>query len=375
MTSGKSDYLSAKRDDRGVILRQAAFVAAFDPFRLADHYPLGFSVLNDNRQIVGCNAAFTRMAGKISKTKLLGLRFGEALGCVNAYVNSCGCGTSVFCRYCGAARAVALSLRDGVQSIEECRFTTKDGNGTQTMELQTYCSPLPVEGKSFITVSVLDISDQKRRYTMERYFFHDVINSASGMQMLAAMMRDGQMDSPQEVGKLVEESASHLLERVQSFKEVAEAERRLLRVDAQPTTALKILEGVRESFREREEVFGKKVSLASGVEHLPLVADSKLVVRVLNRLVENALEVEEGSEVLLSSSNGQGVRFAVHNSGYMEPDVQRQLFVRSFSTKGDRRGFGLYSVSLIVREILGGEVGFETSREGGTDFFVRLPTE
>jgi sensor histidine kinase regulating citrate/malate metabolism len=66
------------------------------------------------------------------------------------------------------------------------------------------------------------------------------------------------------------------------------------------------------------------------------------------------------------------VKFSVHNSKYIEPEVQNQLFKRSFSTKGVGRGFGTYSMKLFGEKYLKGKVWFESSPENGTTFFIEI---
>jgi sensor histidine kinase regulating citrate/malate metabolism len=57
----------------------------------------------------------------------------------------------------------------------------------------------------------------------------------------------------------------------------------------------------------------------------------------------------------------------------MQKDVQLQLFQRSFSTKGKGRGLGTYSIKLLTENYLKGKVRFETRRESGTTFFIKIP--
>ena len=66
----------------------------------------------------------------------------------------------------------------------------------------------------------------------------------------------------------------------------------------------------------------------------------------------------------------------VHNDTTMPEDVQRQLFQRSFTTKGGLgRGIGTYSVRLFVERYLGGRVHFVSCEPEGTTFTVTLPRE
>jgi sensor histidine kinase regulating citrate/malate metabolism len=50
-----------------------------------------------------------------------------------------------------------------------------------------------------------------------------------------------------------------------------------------------------------------------------------------------------------------------------------QLFQRSFSTKGEGRGLGTYSIKLLTERILNGKVSFTSSMDDGTTFRVLIP--
>jgi signal transduction histidine kinase len=63
----------------------------------------------------------------------------------------------------------------------------------------------------------------------------------------------------------------------------------------------------------------------------------------------------------------------VHNAGFISPEVRAQMFQRSFSTKGQGRGLGMYGVRLLTGNYLGGRVECMSSRDSGTTLLVILP--
>ncbi|MCP4457600.1 MAG: sensor histidine kinase, partial [Cytophagales bacterium] len=60
------------------------------------------------------------------------------------------------------------------------------------------------------------------------------------------------------------------------------------------------------------------------------------------------------------------------NDKYIKPEVQNQLFKRSFSTKGAGRGFGTYSMKLLGEKYLNGKVWFESTIKDGTTFYIEI---
>jgi len=77
---------------------------------------------------------------------------------------------------------------------------------------------------------------------------------------------------------------------------------------------------------------------------------------------------------LRAERDGDLILFSVHNPAVMPPDVQKQVFQRSFSTKGGSgRGIGTHSVKLLTEAYLGGLAGFVSQSPEGTLFFITLP--
>ena len=92
-------------------------------------------------------------------------------------------------------------------------------------------------------------------------------------------------------------------------------------------------------------------------------------------MTKNALEASNPEETVVLSvrKNGNMSCFSVWNSAYMPDEVQKQVFKRSFSTKGFGRGIGTWSVKLLAETYLRGRVSFRSSPEEGTVFFAEIP--
>lgn len=90
----------------------------------------------------------------------------------------------------------------------------------------------------------------------------------------------------------------------------------------------------------------------------------------------NALEaIQPGEAARLSFTleDGHPV-FSVHNPGSIPEEISLQIFHRSFSSKSKSgRGIGTHSMKLLGENYLNGKVGFRTSPQEGTTFFIRLP--
>ena len=143
----------------------------------------------------------------------------------------------------------------------------------------------------------------------------------------------------------------------------------------QPVLISEILESVVELYRHHTVARGRTIE-ASAAQAGELETDPVLLRRVIGNLVKNALEaIPEGATVTVEGElqDGQAV-FRVRNPGVIPEAVQKQIFQRSFSTKGTPgRGIGTHSVRLLTENCLGGKVWFDSRAPEGTVFTVVIP--
>jgi signal transduction histidine kinase len=106
-----------------------------------------------------------------------------------------------------------------------------------------------------------------------------------------------------------------------------------------------------------------------------LYVDPILLNRVVTNMAKNALEasIENETVVLKAVTYAKKIIISVQNKAVMDDEVKLQVFHRSFSTKGEGRGLGTYSIKLLSERYLGGKVSFESSEEEGTIFYLELP--
>jgi signal transduction histidine kinase len=362
-------FAPAERLNPGELEEQQELVeGAIGDRRCLDAVPEPLVVLNAQRQVTYANAAFLRSIGKKTTADVLGVRPGEALNCTHAGGTG-GCGTTAFCRTCGAVTAI-LESQQGQQSQHECRILT-DGDGS-ALDLQVMASPFDVKGERYTLFTVQDISDQKRRRALERIFFHDILNAAGGLQGLAQLEIDG--DNDNEFVEIVHRIASQLVSEIRAQRELSAAESNELIPSLSPLRSKGVLEDVVSMYAHHEVARGK--NLVFGVAHdAPFISDAGLLRRVLGNMVKNALEASgAGDSVTVTcEANHELIYFAVHNPAVMTPDVRLQIFQRSFSTKGKDRGLGTYSIKLLTECYLGGYVTCESNPQDGTMFRIALP--
>jgi len=338
---------------------------------VADAVPNIFLALNQQRQIVFGNQHLADLAQKSRPEDLYGLRPGEVLNCIHSRKTEGGCGTTEFCRTCGAVHAILAAI-DGTRAVKECRITSTDGDA---LDLRVWASPFP-DDNGFISFVAEDISHEKRRRILERIFFHDVLNTAGGLQGLAQLLREE--TDPREAGGLIDMiqlGANAIIEEINAQKALTAAESGELTVQPENIPSRDLLNDVIGLYEKLASSKDQHINLDPDTEDFEFTSDPILVRRVMANLTKNALEASPARAIIIvgAEKRQDSVNMWVHNDGVMPRKTQLQIFQRSFSTKGLGRGLGTYSIKLLTERYLKGRVTFTTTEAGGTTFFISLP--
>jgi nitrogen-specific signal transduction histidine kinase len=341
---------------------------------MLEAFPSPVAVLNRERQIVACNSQFAETVPNGQDDALLGLRLGESIGCVNVGEAPGGCGTGKGCRLCGAVIAM-LQAQEGTPGIQECRINAHSDGSIVALDYRVLAVPLTVRDHEVTVLSLVDISDEKRRKVLERMFFHDVLNTASGVRSVAELYH---LVSDHERDALIadlENLSTQLIGEIIEHRDLLLAERDELQARLQPTLPHDMIRHVGALYRFHSLAIGKDVQTIEDGDLPPVDTDPTLLGRVLGNLLKNALEASAaGDGVTLRCLRGDGeIHFIVHNPAPMPEDVKLQVFQRSFSTKAKDRGIGTYSARLLTERMLGGRIWFTSSAEEGTAFTVAIP--
>ncbi len=334
--------------------------------------PTFLLVLNDRRGIEFANDAFITAIGKTSAGQIEGKKFGDELRCENAESAPAGCGTGEACSSCGALRAIRESRILG-ESVQECHITRR---GLNALELRVSARKVSVNDADYTLMAATDIGDEKRRRILEKVFFHDVINSAGAMTGILEVMKEEATSGSHQLLGTAYQAAHQLLDEIESQQFLMSAERGEIRVQKVPGEARDVLHRVRDMYASHLVAEGRSIVIGqTGDERVPLETDWTLLRRVIGNMTKNALEASHaGDAVTLSLTQDEThVHFSVHNPSFIPREVQHMLFQRSFSTKGENRGLGTYSMRLFTERYLGGRIAFRSSSVSGTVFTASIP--
>ena len=368
-----TEFLPAERASADEIARQREFIRRVPLLKELLDAIIGFVlILNKNRQAVFVNKAFrTLNGGKDMEKEVIGRRPGEIVGCKHSTETPGGCGTTKFCRECGAAKTLAAAL-GGTGLVEECRIITE--TGSDDLNLLVKSQSFKHEKEDYVIFSFVDISHEKRRAALERIFFHDVLNTAGSVRGLTELLTES---DPEEITfyiPLAHNAAGRLVEQILSQRDLAAAERGELSPRTAEVRTLEFIKEIAGVFSGHEVAKGRKITIAADSQDVSFKTDGVLLSRVIGNMIKNAVEAEvAGAEITVSCrKTPAGIAFAVRNPTPMSESVRLQIFQKSFSTKGAGRGLGTYSIRLLTENYLKGSVSC-SSGPGGTVFEAVYP--
>lgn len=345
--------------------------------QILEAFPNIALILNEHRQIVAFNSKALNYFFCTNGSGILGKRLGEALNCIHSREMEAGCGTSLFCRECGAAQSIKRTNESNESSVSECRITVKNIDAEISLDFRVHTSKISIDGNNFTLFAVEDIQSEKRKLVLERVFFHDVLNTASAIkgitEVLPQLKNSNEFD---EFINMLQYSSDQLIDEINAQRDLTYAENGILKINPTEIGVNEILSRAEALYKNHEISKGKILEVIYLNTEMKIQTDVSLLIRSLGNLLKNALEAISISQKvrLYAELKNDLVEFTVWNEGVIPQSVQLQIFQRSFSTKSNfGRGIGTYSVKLFVEKYLGGKVSFTSNQENETKFVISIP--
>lgn len=372
MSLGKTYFAPAERADEASLKAQVDLFSKKDDHQsVGNSIPLIFLILNMNRQVVYANNRVLEALGATEFACVLGKRVGEVFHCVHATEEEGGCGTSRYCENCGVMNAI-LQAQAGVQSIKECRLSMEGG---LSADFRVWATPHEEDGLKFIYFTLQEVQNDKRRKALERTFFHDIMDTAGGISGLTeALSYVDDEHEKEELFALLAKSAQRLIEEIHSGRALIMAENNELKLIRTNFNLSELLTDSIATYKNHTAATDKEIELTEIDRDLYVTSDRAILGRVIGNLIKNALEASDNGGVVTVGFTVEedSVTIAVNNTTVMPPKVKAQIFDRSFSTKGEGRGIGTYSIRLFTEKYLKGKVSFTSEEGSGTNFYIKL---
>lgn len=370
-------YAPAGRDGLNDLLSQKASIEKINNIKdLLSSLSYIVFILNEKRQIVFANQLMLTKLGIRDDMLIAGKRPGEALACIHTKEGPNGCGTSEFCRYCGAVNVILDVVNDKLPSTREAKITVKKGGVLEEqLDLEVSASPLQHENTNYIVFSALDITDRKRKQLLERTFFHDIINLAGSLDGIVDTLDEMDGEEQAKFIAIAKRLSSDLIDEIMAQQQLVRAEANELSVRRQQYELKTIIINAADRIMHHHVGKNKHISLPAIDENIIINTDKTLLNRIFLNMLKNAVEaVPEGDTVTVAYEiNNNKLTLKVQNNGVIPRNIQLQMFQRSFSTKGSGRGIGTYSMKLLTERYLKGTIGFRSNEKDQTTFYITIP--
>ena len=270
---------------------------------------------------------------------------------------------------------ITSSLQTIGQHIKNTRL--KGGNYQLEWEFQDEIGELVKEYNRMLQeleASAAKLAQTERESAwreMAKQVAHEIKNPLTPMRLNVQYLEKSiQTDQPERL----EEFAQTMIDQIDTLSNIAEA---FSRFASMPDLKLKNFP-VRDLVKRVAGLYPEQnVTFKAEDEDLEIYADPDQLIRVMNNLINNALQSvpedrDEQIEVFLCKEGSEAL-IEVRDNGCGIPESQHQkIFEPRFTTKSSGMGLGLALVNRIINGFQG-RIEFETEIDKGTTFKVYLP--
>ena len=334
------------------------------------------AVLNEYRQILAVNDTFLKMLGITDVRQTLGLRPGEALGCIYHDVGDSGCGTSAYCASCGAAIALVSCLVRNEPIQRECALTVMRDGVEKDLFLRVRACPIRVNDRRMVLLFLQDITYEQQWEALGRVFFHDLGNIIYSLVGSSEILLDKIPPAYRTDVERVHRLSLRLAREVQMQKHLTQMADVGYQPVVQPVAVDWIFRELESAFASHPAAGGRHLVFSGQHRETSVNSDFFVLVRVLTNMITNALEASDVGETVRVWAHPEpaALVFCVWNHRPVDPAVVDRIFQRNISTKArSGRGLGTYSMRLFGETVLGGKIDFTTSAQDGTTFRFHVP--
>ncbi len=233
------------------------------------------------------------------------------------------------------------------------------------------------DGKILGVVGIFeDVSERKQ---IERFFFHDILNTAGNLKNCSELINDNSLEKEDKdhFTKQILIMSNQIIEEIISHRVILSSDKTELKLNIVALNTLEFIKNIIINFKQMADKENKQISISDKFEDLEIKTDRVLLSRIISNLIKNAIEASQtGGIISVGCSNGDGlIKLSVHNQTEIPEEIQPKIFHRSFSTKGAGRGIGTYSLKFLTEKYLNGKVFFTSNGDDGTTFYVNIPSQ
>ncbi|MFQ3574982.1 MAG: ATP-binding protein [Cytophagales bacterium] len=213
---------------------------------------------------------------------------------------------------------------------------------------------------------------------MAKQVAHEIKNPLTPMKLMVQYNLLKSQKEPENTAEIFKSTSEIVLKQIDTLSDIATSFSSFANMPI-PKMDVYDFMNVVEDVCQLHMSTGEKTDLILNLKKDPYltIGDEKLMFRILNNLLLNAVQsTENGTTPIVKfslSREGDFLLFSIQDNGKGIPnEIQSKVFLPNFSTKYNGSGIGL-AIAKNGVEFFGGKIWFETTIGQGTTFFVKLP--
>jgi PAS domain S-box-containing protein len=287
--------------------------------------------------------------------------------------------------------------RLGAMVQRHCQLRTRDGRNLEVLKnADVFVDEATGEVRaieSFVDITPLAEAQQKAEAASEAKsaflasMSHEIRTPMNGIIAMSELLLEGQLDDDQrEFAGTIRSCGESLLRLINDILDYSRLGAGRMELEQIPFSPLRVIEECLDVVAVRAQEQGTEVCCSvAPAAATPVVGDPARFRQIVINLLGNAVKFTEGGEVVIAAAvspltdDGVSLAIEVRDTGIgIEPDQLDRLFEpfcqADVSTTRRFGGTGLgLSICRSLVELIGGEIGAESTPGAGSRFWFRLP--
>lgn len=331
-------------------------------------------VVDQRRKILYTNDYSMGALGREDHKMVIGNYIGDVLQCENRSCHSDGCGSSQRCKKCKISGSIEEANELNSEVTGAGNLIIDRGNQQSMKNFKIKVTPIKPENKQAYIISLTDLSESKLLRDLEQIFFHDIINKTSAIRAFMGMMRfeDFQVEDYDFVQVVLDD----IVGIIEMQKVLFDANRVGVHLHLKEVSTHALFDYMMDFFRMMDSGYEKMLILEADSTDVLVSTDGLILKRILINMIKNALEASSRSDfVKIGSgvSSDGSVEIWVKNKQKIHPEIVRELFAETVTTKKRGHGWGTHSMKFLGEYYLQGKLNYTTDSDIGTTFKLSLP--